>query len=54
MIQRMGVAETIYEGIVESYQKKTTRADSNHDGHSRKMKEESAYSKIYSKMGKRT
>ena len=34
----MEIYETIYEGVVETSSKKTTRADSNRADHSKKMR----------------
>ena len=35
MFERIEIAETIYEGVVEPSQKTFTRAHANRDGHSR-------------------
>ena len=52
MFELMEIMETIFEGVVEPYYRKTTREYANLSGRSRKNKEESASSKFYSDMGK--
>ena len=54
MFESMEITETIYEGFVEPYSKKLTIKYASSDGHSRKKKGESASSKIYSKIGRRS
>ena len=44
MLERMKIAESIHEGVVEPSYKKPTREDANRDGHSRKKIGESALS----------
>ena len=48
MFKHMEIAEIIYKIVVEPSSKQYTRADVNCAGHSRKMRVESASSKIYS------
>ena len=50
MFECMKIAESIYESVVETSYKKTTRADDNHVGHKRKMRGETALSNTYSDM----
>ena len=50
MFECMKIAESFYEGVVESYLKKPTRADSNRAGILRKRREEAASSTTYSNM----
>ena len=38
MFESMEISESIYEGVVETYYKKPTRADANQDGNRRKMR----------------
>ena len=42
MVERMEIAEIIYEGVVTPYLKKTTRAESNRNVLNRNKREESA------------
>ena len=44
MFERMEIAKSIYEGVIEPYYKKHTREDANRDGHSRKKIGEAALS----------
>ena len=50
MFEHTEIAEYIYEGVVENYYIKTTRADANRAGHIRKIIGESASPNTYSKM----
>ena len=52
MFERMEIIETIYEGVVETSNKKTTIAYANHAGHISQKRGEAASSKNYSEMGK--
>ena len=52
MFERMKIVETIYERVVEPYYKKSTRADANRPGQSRKMRGKYVFSKIHSKLDK--
>ena len=52
MFERMEITETIYEGVVETSNKKTTIAYANHDGHVSQKRGEAESSKNYSVMGK--
>ena len=38
MFERMEITVYIYEGVVEPFYKKPTRADANRAGHSRRMR----------------
>ena len=40
MFERMEITESIYEGVVETFYKKSTREDDNHTGLRSKMKGE--------------
>ena len=51
IFERMEIAESIYEGIVEPSYKKTTRADANRVGHSRQKRGEASSSRILPKKG---
>ena len=44
MFDRMEISESIYEVVLEPSHKKPTRVDSNHAGHSRQKRGESALS----------
>ena len=44
MFERMEIADSIYEGVVEPSYKKPTRADTNRAGHRRKNRGEAASS----------
>ena len=50
MFQRVEIAESIYEGVVENSYKKHTRSDSNCAGSSSRMRIEAASSTTYSEM----
>ena len=50
MFDRMEMAESIYEGVVEPSYKNSTRTDSNRADHSRKIREEATSSNTYSNM----
>ena len=52
MFERMEIIETIYEGVVETSNKKNTIAYANQSGHVSQKIEEAASSKNYSEMGK--
>ena len=54
MFERMEIAESIYEGFVETSYKKTTGAYFNRSGHSRKMRGEANSSTTYSNMSEST
>ena len=43
----MEISEYIYKGVVETYYKKTNRADATHAGRSRNKREESATYKTH-------
>ena len=53
MCERMDIAESIYEGVVEPSYKLSTGSDATHAGHSRKKRGEVASSHTYSKMSER-
>ena len=50
--ERMEIVESIYEGVVQTSNKKFTRSDTNRAVHNRKTREESASSKTYSETSK--
>ena len=50
MFECMDIAESINESVVEPSYKKSTRADSTRNGHSRKNRGEAASSHTYSTM----
>ena len=51
MFDRMEICESVYEGVVENHDKKSTCFDTNHAGRSRKNRVEAALSQIHSAMG---
>ena len=50
MLDSMAISGSIYEGVVEPFYKKSTRADATLSGHSRKNRREAASSHTYSVM----
>ena len=52
MFECIYIAEIVYEGVVEPYEKNYIRAADKRAGNSRKIREEAASSKTYSNMGK--
>ena len=50
MFERIEIAESIYEGVVEPSYEKTTRTYANRVGHSSRMRGESASSNTYSEI----
>ena len=50
----MEISKSIYDCVVEPYNKKPTREDENCDGNSRKKRGHSALSNTYSKMSEST
>ena len=54
IFERMEIAESIYEGVVEPYYKKPTGEDSNCDYYSRKIRREAASPTTYSSTSERS
>ena len=54
MFECMEIVEKIYEGVVKTFYKKTTKVDDNRSGHRKQKRGESALKHFYSGVGKCT